>query len=71
MQYCIDIRDEVNRRHSAKYNFLSSYLLTVSNHNAHNKIAVFWDVTPCSLVDRYRRFRITCCFHQQGRHKDF
>jgi hypothetical protein len=28
-------------------------------------------VTPCSLVDKYRRFRITCCFHQQGRQKDY
>jgi hypothetical protein len=24
------------------------------------KITVFWDVTPCSLLDIYRRFRGTC-----------
>lgn len=71
MQYCINIRGEVNRRHCAKYNYLCSCPLTVSNHNAYNTIAVFWDVTRCSLVDRNRRFRITCCFHQQGSQKDF
>jgi hypothetical protein len=31
------------------------------------KIAVFWDVTPYSLVNRYQRFRGTCCFCLQGR----
>jgi hypothetical protein len=30
------------------------------------KIAVVWDVAPYSLVDVYRRFRGTCCFHHQG-----
>jgi hypothetical protein len=30
------------------------------------KITVFWDVTPCNLVDIYR-FRLTCCLHHQGR----
>jgi hypothetical protein len=30
------------------------------------KIAVFWIVAPCSLVDVYRRFRGTCCLHYQG-----
>lgn len=65
------VRGEVDRRHSAKYNFLCSCPLTVSNYNAYNKIAVVWDVTSCSLVDRYRRFRITRCFHRQGRQKDF
>jgi hypothetical protein len=27
------------------------------------KIAVFWDVTPYSLVDRYQCFRETCSHH--------
>jgi hypothetical protein len=29
-------------------------------------ITVFWDVTPCNLVDRYRRFRGTCLFCLQN-----
>jgi hypothetical protein len=27
------------------------------------KMAVFWVVAPCSLVEVYRRFRGACCFH--------
>jgi hypothetical protein len=30
------------------------------------KIAVFWVVAPCSLVDVYQRFRGPCCLHHQG-----
>jgi hypothetical protein len=30
------------------------------------KIAVFWDLTPCSLVDIYQYFGGTCCSHFQG-----
>jgi hypothetical protein len=30
------------------------------------KMAVFWDVAPCSLVEVYRRFRGACCLHHQG-----
>jgi hypothetical protein len=30
------------------------------------KMAVFWVVVPCSLVEVYRRFRGTCCLHHQG-----
>jgi hypothetical protein len=31
------------------------------------KIAVFWVITPCSLVQVYRRFRDACCLrHQAG-----
>jgi hypothetical protein len=30
------------------------------------KMAVFWVVAPCSLVDVYRRFRGNCCLHHQG-----
>jgi hypothetical protein len=29
------------------------------------KIAVFWVVAPCKLVDVYQRFRGTCCLHHQ------
>jgi hypothetical protein len=27
------------------------------------KMAVFWVVAPCSLVEIYRRFRGPCCLH--------
>jgi hypothetical protein len=30
------------------------------------KMAVFWVVTPCSLVEVYQRFRGPCCLHHQG-----
>jgi hypothetical protein len=31
------------------------------------KVAVFWVVEPCSVVEVYRRFGRTCCLHHQGR----
>jgi hypothetical protein len=30
------------------------------------KMAVLWDVAPCSLVDVYRRLRGACCVRHQG-----
>jgi hypothetical protein len=30
------------------------------------KMAVFWIVAPCSLVEVYHRFRGPCCLHYQG-----
>jgi hypothetical protein len=30
------------------------------------RMAVFWVMAQCSLVDVYRRFRDTCCLHHQG-----
>jgi hypothetical protein len=30
------------------------------------KMAVFWTVAPCSLVEVYQRFRGPCCLHHQG-----
>jgi hypothetical protein len=30
------------------------------------KMAVFWVVAPCSLVEVYQHFRGTCCFQHQG-----
>jgi hypothetical protein len=30
------------------------------------KMAVFWVLAPCSLVEVYRRFRGACCLHHQG-----
>jgi hypothetical protein len=32
------------------------------------KMAVFWVVAPCSLVEVYQRFRGPCCLHHQGDH---
>jgi hypothetical protein len=29
------------------------------------KMAVFWVVAPCSLVEVYHRFRGPCCLHHQ------
>jgi hypothetical protein len=34
------------------------------------KMAVFWFVAPCSLVEVYRRFRGACCLHNQGDRPD-
>jgi hypothetical protein len=31
-----------------------------------SKMAVFWVVAPCSLVEVYQRFRGPCCLHHQG-----
>jgi len=31
------------------------------------KTFVFWDVTSCVLVEDYRRFKISCRFHDQCR----
>jgi hypothetical protein len=33
------------------------------------KMAVFWVVAPCSLVEVYQRFRGTCCLHHQGEYQ--
>jgi hypothetical protein len=33
---------------------------------ASTKMAVFWVVAPCTLVEFYRRFRGPCCIHGQG-----
>jgi hypothetical protein len=30
------------------------------------KMAVFWVVAPCNLVEGYRRLRGACCLHHQG-----
>jgi hypothetical protein len=30
------------------------------------RMAVFWVVAPCNLVEVYRHFRGACCLHQQG-----
>jgi len=30
------------------------------------KIAVFWSVTPCCLVNSYRRLEVSCTLHLQS-----
>jgi hypothetical protein len=48
--------------------FTSSYLLHCDisgSHAANMKMAVFCVVTPCSLVEVYRRFRGASCLHHQ------
>jgi hypothetical protein len=37
-----------------------------SYSNYSTKMAVFWVVAPCSLVEVYQRFRGPCCLHHQG-----
>jgi hypothetical protein len=32
------------------------------------KMAIFWVVAPCSVIEVYRRFRGACCLHHQGNH---
>jgi hypothetical protein len=34
------------------------------------KVAVFWDVAPCSLVEVYRRVRGAYCLLHQGARQD-
>jgi hypothetical protein len=34
--------------------------------NANIRITVFWNVTPCSMVDKRQRFVEVCCLHPQG-----
>lgn len=34
------------------------------------KIAFFWDVTPCSFLNRHKHFGGVCCHHRQGHKSD-
>jgi hypothetical protein len=34
------------------------------------KMAFFWVVVPCSLVEVYQRFRGPCCLHHQSDRSD-
>jgi hypothetical protein len=43
-----------------KYSSLSTYKFAVK------KMAVFWVVVSCSLVEVYQRFRCSYCLHHQG-----
>jgi hypothetical protein len=35
-------------------------------NNVIMKMAVFWVVAPCSLVEVYQRFKGPCCRHHQS-----
>jgi hypothetical protein len=37
----------------------------ISASHGDTKMAVFWVVAPCSLVEYYRRFKDVCCVHYQ------
>jgi hypothetical protein len=47
---------------SIEYNLVRFQVITATSM----KIAIFWDVAPCSLVDADRRFRGTYSLHYQG-----
>jgi hypothetical protein len=53
------IKDKVRED---KIIFLGFEVLTAVS----TKMAVFWVVAPCSLVEIYQRFRGPCCLHNQG-----
>jgi hypothetical protein len=44
------------------YFFLGFEVLTAVG----TKMAIFWVVAACSLVEVYQRFRGPCCLHHQG-----
>jgi hypothetical protein len=46
----------------SKFRFERFQVLTAASM----KMAVSWDVAPCSLVEVYRRFRDAGCLHHQG-----
>jgi hypothetical protein len=41
-------------------------LIHSDKHIVYHKNKVFWDVTPCELVNSYRRFEEFLCLHLQG-----
>jgi hypothetical protein len=51
------MNDNESKRSAAK-------IKTKAEHNFKN--TVFWDATPCSLVDNYELFGVACCLHLLG-----
>jgi hypothetical protein len=45
------------------YDYSSPNVISQLLTTASVKVAVFWDVTACSLVDRYQSFRGTYCLN--------
>jgi hypothetical protein len=50
---------------SAAY-YESTSLYSILEHHICSKVAAFWVVATCSLVEVYQRFRGPCCLHHQG-----
>jgi hypothetical protein len=50
--------------------FLLSNKLSRRLSELFSKMAVFWVVAPCSLVEVYQRFRGPSCLHHQGDRPD-
>jgi hypothetical protein len=49
---------------------LGQNIYRTENIKFYIKIAVFWVVAPCSLVEVYQRFRGPCCLQHQGDRPD-
>jgi hypothetical protein len=59
-----------------RHQYISAVKLLIARDDTHvrfqvltaasMKMAVFWVVAPCSLVEVYRRFRGACRLHHQG-----
>jgi hypothetical protein len=60
-EVCGTVRD-VHRIMDHKYSFRINMAAVLKVH-ARFEVAVFQDVTPCSLVDRYQRFGGPFCHH--------
>jgi hypothetical protein len=60
----IILKQQTNFHTSCHYrsSAVTLYFGTINNM----KMAVFWVVAPCSLVDINRCFRGACCFHHQS-----
>jgi hypothetical protein len=61
----ISVLPEIESQSSSpqtKVNLVIFQVLTATNM----KMAVLWDVAPCSLVEVHRRFRGACCLRHHG-----
>jgi hypothetical protein len=63
-----DFGGEAPRLHSAAHWAQQpvKYFISILQIACRSKMAVFWVVAPCSLVEVYQRFRGPCCLHHQG-----
>jgi hypothetical protein len=61
----LDFLNETSNKHHIGKHLLDAVGFEVLTAMS-TKIAVFWVVAPCSLVEVYRRFRGPCCLHHQG-----
>jgi hypothetical protein len=53
------------------FHLLEFYVSVMVLAGMNNKTIIFWDMTPCSLVDRYQHFRGTYHLHLHGRKSYF